>query len=150
MSFIYYFLAVSVGVAIATQSAVNNQLKSILGGSTMLAALISFIVGTLCLFFLCAASGERFNQLIQLRHCNIGLLSGGVLGAFFVFGTTFLAPRLGIAAMISLVIFGQISMSLLLDKFGFLGLPIREIAPMRLVGVLLVLAGVLCVNLKAS
>ncbi|MDE8743107.1 DMT family transporter [Pectobacterium polaris] len=150
MSFIYYFLAVSVGVAIATQSAVNNQLKSILGGSTMLAALISFIVGTLCLFFLCAASGERFNQLIQLRHCNIGLLSGGVLGAFFVFGTTFLAPRLGIAAMISLVIFGQISMSLLLDKFGLLGLPIREIAPMRLVGVLLVLAGVLCVNLKAS
>ncbi|MCY9848473.1 MULTISPECIES: DMT family transporter [Pectobacterium] len=150
MSFIYYFLAVSVGIAIATQSAVNNQLKSILGGSTMLAALISFIVGTLCLFFLCAASGERFNQLIQLRHCNIGLLSGGVLGAFFVFGTTFLAPRLGIAAMISLVIFGQISMSLLLDKFGLLGLPIREIAPMRLVGVLLVLAGVLCVNLKAS
>ncbi|MEI7199563.1 DMT family transporter [Pectobacterium parvum] len=150
MSFIYYFLAVSVGIAIAAQSAVNNQLKSILGGSTMLAALISFIVGTLCLFCLCAVSGERLSQLIQLRHGNIGLLSGGFLGAFFVFGTTFLAPRLGIAAMISLVIFGQISMSLLLDKFGLLGLPIREIAPMRLVGVLLVLAGVLCVNLKAS
>ncbi|WP_113626464.1 DMT family transporter [Pectobacterium peruviense] len=150
MNFIYYFLAISVGIAIATQSAVNNQLKSILGGSTMLASLVSFIVGTLCLFCLCVASGERLNQLIQLRHSNVWLLSGGLLGAFFVFGTTFLAPRLGIAAMISLVIFGQISMSLLLDKFGILGLPIREIAPMRLVGVLLVLAGVLCVNLKTS
>ncbi|RYC46882.1 DMT family transporter [Pectobacterium zantedeschiae] len=150
MNFIYYFLAVSVGIAIATQSAINNQLKSILGGSTMLASLVSFIVGTLFLFCLCVTSGERFNQLIQLRHCNVLLLSGGMLGAFFVFGTTFLAPRLGIAVMISLVIFGQISMSLLLDKFGLLGLPIREIAPMRLIGVLLVLAGVLCVNLKAS
>lgn len=148
MSVIYYILAVCIGVAIATQSAVNNQLKSLLGGSTLLASLVSFVVGGLCLFFLCALSGERFTQLIQLRHVNMWLLSGGALGAFFVFGTTLLAPRLGVAAMISLVIFGQIIMSLLMDKLGFLGLPIRDIAPLRLLGILLVLAGVLCVNLS--
>lgn len=35
MSVIYYLVEVSIGVAIAAQSAVNNQLKSILGGSVL-------------------------------------------------------------------------------------------------------------------
>lgn len=148
MSIIYYILAVSIGVAIATQSVVNNQLKSILGGSTMLAAFVSFVIGSLCLLSLCIFSGERFAQLNHLRYVNVWLLSGGALGAFFVYGTTLLAPRLGVAAMLSLVIFGQIVMALILDKFGMLGLPVRDIAPLRILGILLVLAGVLCVNLS--
>lgn len=148
MSIIYYILAVSIGVAIATQSVVNNQLKSILGGSTMLAAFVSFAIGSLCLLSLCIFSGERFAQLNHLRYVNVWLLSGGALGAFFVYGTTLLAPRLGVAAMLSLVIFGQIVMALILDKFGMLGLPVRDIAPLRILGILLVLAGVLCVNLS--
>lgn len=148
MSIIYYILAVSIGVAIATQSVVNNQLKSILGGSTMLAAFVSFVIGSLCLLSLCIFSGERFAQLNHLRYVNVWLLSGGALGAFFVYGTTLLAPMLGVAAMLSLVIFGQIVMALILDKFGMLGLPVRDIAPLRILGILLVLAGVLCVNLS--
>ncbi len=147
MSVIYYLVAISIGVAIAAQSAVNNQLKSFLGGSTFLTALVSFAVGGLSLCVICALSGERFTQLVQLRNTNPWLLSGGVLGAFFVFGTTLLAPRLGVAAMISLVIFGQVTMALIMDGFGMLGLPVREIVPLRLVGIVLVLAGALCVSL---
>ncbi len=147
MNMIYYLVAVSIGVAIAAQSAVNNQLKSLLGGSTFLAALVSFAVGGVSLCVICALSGERFTQLMQLRNINPWLLSGGVLGAFFVFGTTLLAPRLGVAAMISLVIFGQVTMALLMDRFGLLGLPVRDIVPLRLVGIALVLVGALCVSL---
>ncbi len=146
MNPVYILIAISVGVAIAMQSAVNNQLKNILGGSTMLASMISFIIGSVCLVCLCAISGERFTRLNQLQYSNSWQLTGGALGAFFVFGTTFLAPRIGIAAMISLVILGQIVTSLILDKYGFLGLPIRDISPTRLLGTALVLGGVLCVN----
>ncbi|MDE8558945.1 DMT family transporter [Pantoea vagans] len=147
MSAIYYLFAVSIGVAIAAQSAVNNQLKSLLGGSTFLAALVSFIVGGLSLCLICALSGERFTQLTQLRNVSPWLLTGGVLGAFFVFGTTLLAPRLGVAAMISLVIFGQVAMAMIMDRFGLLGLPVREIVPLRFVGIVLVLGGAICVSL---
>lgn len=147
MNIIYYLVAVSLGVAIAAQSAVNNQLKLLLGGSTFLAALVSFAVGGLSLCVVCALSGERLTQLMQLRHINPWLLSGGVLGAFFVFGTTLLAPRLGVAAMISLVIFGQVTMALVMDKFGLLGLPVRDIAPLRIFGIVLVITGALCVSL---
>lgn len=147
MSALYYLIAVSIGMAIAVQSAVNNQLKSLLGGSTFLAALVSFAVGGFSLCLICVLSGERFTQLVQIRTASPWLLSGGVLGAFFVFGTTLLAPRLGVAAMISLVIFGQVTMALIMDRFGLLGLPVREIVPLRLAGTVLVLAGALCVNL---
>ncbi|WP_241608174.1 DMT family transporter [Rosenbergiella epipactidis] len=150
MNIIYYLIALSIGIAIAAQSAVNNQLKSLLGGSTFLAALVSFSVGALSLCLICIVSGERFTQLTQLRNINPWLLSGGVMGAFFVFGTTLLAPRLGVASMISLVILGQVVMALIMDKFGLLGLPIRDILPVRLVGIALVMAGAICVNLGGN
>lgn len=68
------------------------------------------------------------------------------MGAFFVFGSTFLAPRIGLAAMISLIIAGQVVSSLAFDRFGLLGLPVREISWVRLLGALLLLAGATLVN----
>lgn len=146
MHVIYYAAGLFLGLAIATQSAINNQLKVLLGGSTQLAALISFIVGSLFLALLCLFSGERFALLTQLQHVKWWMLSGGVLGAIFVFGSILLAPRLGMAAMLSLIICGQIMMSLILDQLGLFGLEPRGINLPRLTGVTLVLIGTFCVN----
>ena len=74
------------------------------------------------------------------------MLLGGALGAMFVFGSTLLVPKLGLALMISLVVLGQIIMSLIMDHHGWLGVPVQEISVMRLLGAGLVLAGVLCVS----
>lgn len=147
MHIIYYGFGLCIGLAIATQSAINNQLKIVLGGSTLLAALVSFVVGSVCLVGLCLFSGQRFVVLNQLQNADWWMMLGGVLGAFFVFGTTLLAPRLGVTTMISLIIFGQVAMSLILDKFGFLGLDTRDISVTRLAGVAFILVGTLCISL---
>jgi transporter family-2 protein len=68
------------------------------------------------------------------------------MGALFVFGTTLLAPRIGVTVMVALIIGGQVLSSLLFDRFGLLGFAVREISLPRLAGVLLVLAGVLLVS----
>ncbi|MCA6220780.1 DMT family transporter [Photorhabdus antumapuensis] len=146
MSFLLYILAIFIGVAIATQSAINNQLKSFLGGGALLASLVSFVLGSFFLFFICLFSGEKLSLLYQIRNVNPLFLLGGFLGALFVFGTTFLAPRLGVTAMISLVILGQVTMAMILDKFGLLGMPIREILTLRVFGVVFVLIGVVMVS----
>lgn len=146
MNIIYYCSGLFIGLAIAIQSAINNQLRIVLGGSALLAALISFVVGSIFLLGLCLLSSQRFGLLMQLQHANWWMMSGGVLGAIFVFGTTLLVPRLGIAAMLSLIIFGQIIMSIILDKFGLFSLVQREISLTRLTGAVLVLIGTLCVN----
>ena len=51
-------------------------------------------------------------------------------------------PRLGAAAMLGLVVAGQMTESLLLDHFGVLGMAQQVITPWRLLGVGLVIAGV--------
>ncbi len=71
---------------------------------------------------------------------------GGALGAFFVFGSTLLAPRIGVAAMIALIVAGQVISSLVFDRYGLLGLPVRSISGVRLAGAALILAGAVLVN----
>ena len=146
MNSLYYMAGIGIGLTVAIQSAINNQLKIVLGGSTLLAALVSFVVGGLCLLGVYWASGQRLSQLLLLQNTPWWMLLGGVLGAVFVFGSTLLVPKLGLALMISLIVFGQIVMSLLMDHYGWLGLPVQELNVTRLLGAGLVLVGVLCVS----
>ena len=146
MNSLYYMAGLGIGLTVALQSAINNQLKIALGGSTLLAALVSFIVGGLCLLGIYWGSGQRLSQLALLQNTPWWMLLGGALGAMFVFGSTLLVPKLGLALMISLIVLGQMIMSLIMDHYGWLGVSVQEISVMRLLGAGLVLAGVLCVS----
>lgn len=142
----YFLLALIIGLIVPLQSAVNNQLKGVIGGSTLLAALLSFSIGTLTLALIALLSGQKWAGLANLGNASWWMLTGGLMGALFVFGTTLLAPKIGVAAMVSLIISGQIIASLLFDRFGILGLPVREIGSLRILGAVLIAAGVLLVN----
>lgn len=146
MNPIYPLFAFLIGVVVPLQAAINNQLKGVLGNSTLLAALVSFSVGSLCLAGLAVATGQKWQDLAQLGRVEWWMLLGGAMGAMFVFGTTLLAPRLGVAAMLSLVIAGQVCVSLMFDRFGWLAMPLREVNAPRLLGAALVVGGVLLVN----
>jgi len=143
---IYLLLAFTIGCVIPLQAAVNNQLKIHLGGSTLLAAFVSFSVGTIALAAVATVSGQRWQSLTTLGEAKAWQLTGGLLGALFVFGTTLLAPRIGVAKMISLLIAGQVLTSLLMDQKGWLGLVTRELTLTRAAGAILVVGGVLLVN----
>lgn len=143
---LYLLLALVIGLIVPLQSAVNNQLKQLIGGSTMLAALVSFVVGTFALALAALLTQQKWNDLAGLSQVNAWQLTGGLMGALFVFGTTLLAPRLGVVVMLALIICGQILASLLFDRFGWLGLPVRELSTPRLIGAAMVIAGVLLVN----
>lgn len=139
-------MAFGIGLIIPLQSAVNSSLRDALGSGSLLAALVSFGVGTVFLAGFSLATGQPFASLAGLPRIAWWQWLGGVMGAFFVFGSTLLAPRIGLAAMISLIIAGQVVSSLAFDRFGLLGLPVREISWVRLLGALLLLAGATLVN----
>lgn len=143
---LYLLLALTIGLIVPLQSTVNNQLKILIGGSTLMAALISFSVGTLTLLLITLLTQQKWNGLAQLGQASWWLFTGGAMGALFVFGTTLLAPRIGVAVMLAVIICGQILASLLFDRFGLLGLPVRELSTPRLLGAALVLIGVLLVS----
>jgi transporter family-2 protein len=142
----YLLLAFLIGCAIPFQAAINNQLKAHLGGSTLMAAFVSFSVGTLALAVALVFSGTRWQSLAGLGEAKAWQLSGGLLGAVFVFGTTLLVPRIGAAKMMALIVAGQVLISLALDHQGWMGLAVREVTATRLAGALLLVAGVLLVN----
>jgi len=52
-----------------------------------------------------------------------------------------LMPRIGIANMLAAAILGQLVMSVIFDHFGLAGIKI-EINPSRVIGIILLLAGV--------
>ena len=103
----YLAFALAIGFMIPLQAAINSQLKGHLGGSTLLAALVSFGVGTLALAIV-AGSSERVQNLAGVSAAKWWQLTGGLLGAVFVFGTTLLAPKIGAAKMTALIIAGQV------------------------------------------
>jgi len=141
----YLLFAFAIGCMIPLQAAINSQLKFHLGASTLLAALVSFAVGTLALG-VAAATTERVQSLAGIADAKAWQLTGGLLGAVFVFGTTLLAPRIGVAKMTALIIAGQVIVSMLLDHQGWLGLAVRELTPARILGGVLVVTGVALVN----
>ncbi len=135
-----------IGCIIPLQALVNNSLRVTVGSGAVFAAFMNFLVGAIILGVICVVSGEKWSSVVRLDSIAPWQLAGGVLGAIFVFGTTLIAPRIGVATMLSLVITGQILASLVFDRIGILGLVERELSTPRLIGAVLVVAGVLLVN----
>jgi transporter family-2 protein len=138
-------LFVLVGGALLALQAPTNAMLSRAGGSPVLAALISFAVGTVALFIAWLASGNRPGTAPFAGLPWYAWL-GGFYGAFFVAIAAFAAPRIGLASLITIGIAGQIAMALLLDHMGALGLPRDPISLGRIAGALLVVAGVVLVR----
>ena len=101
---------------------------------------------TLALFAYNAALRPQRPALSTLGAAPWWVWAGGLLGAVFVTAGAAFAPRLGAATFISVTIAGQVIVSILLDHFGALGFAARPVTPPRLLGALLLVAGVLLVR----
>lgn len=138
-------LLVAAGGGMLALQAPTNALLARAGGSPVLAALISFAVGTIALFVVWLFSGNRPSG------ASFALLPwyawlGGFYGAFFVAIAAYGAPRIGLASLITVSIAGQIVIALWLDHIGALGLLREPINLGRIAGAVLVFAGVVLVR----
>ncbi|UAK24082.1 DMT family transporter [Sphingomonas nostoxanthinifaciens] len=131
------------GLCLALQPPTNATLARA-SGSVLLAALISFAVGTLALLVAWMATDRTSPTL--LRGVPGWAWFGGFYGAVYVAAFAFAAPRLGLAASITLALTSQVAAALLLDHYGLLGLKTAPITAAKLGGVALVVAGVLLVR----
>ena len=132
------------GGMVAIQAPTNAMLGRA-GGSPVLAALISFAVGTVALLAVWLATRNRPGAAAFAEVPWYGWI-GGLYGAIFVTIAAYAVPKIGVASLIMIGIAGQIVMSLWLDHVGALGLPREPINFGRIAGALLVLAGVILVR----
>ncbi|MDP1027232.1 DMT family transporter [Sphingomonas sp. KR1UV-12] len=138
------FLAILLaGMGIAVQAPTNAALART-SGSVLLAALVSFVIGTVVLGVAWLAL-DRTSPVV-LRAAPGWAWIGGFYGAGFVAAMAYGAPRLGLATAITVAVASQIATALALDHVGALGLPTAPVTPVKLVGAALVLAGVFLVR----
>ena len=138
LAFPLALVGAAVGLSVSAQAGINAQLRTWVG-SPVQAALVSFLTGTVAL--VAVALVERAPVPPGLAAAPWWVWLGGLLGAFNIAASIFLAPRLGALVLAMMVISGQIIASMLLDHFGLLGYRRVPIDPGRLLGALLLVAG---------
>jgi transporter family-2 protein len=119
----------------------NSRLRTVLQ-SANIAALVSFLVGTVALVALLIAIRSPLPDRGTLASVPLWAWFGGLMGAFYVAISTVVASQLGTASLLGLALLGQLAMSLAADHFGWMGLPVHPITLTRLAGVALLGAGV--------
>ena len=136
-------LTLIAGVCVATQTPTNAMLAS-RTGSVWLAASVSFTGGTA----LVIASWALIDRtpIATVRQAPPWAWIGGAYGAFFVAAVAFAAPRLGLALTLTLTIAAQLIAAVAFDHFGVMGLDRTVVTVPRVIGVVLILAGVLLVR----
>ena len=142
--FLPMLLVFIAGAMVAIQAPTNAILAKA-GGSPVLAALISFAVGTLALLLIWLGSGNRPGAA-PFAALPWYAWIGGLYGAVFVGIAAYAAPKIGVASLITIGVAGQIVMALLLDHVGALGLAREPINLGRVAGAALVIAGVVLVR----
>jgi transporter family-2 protein len=128
------------GACLPLQAGINGQLARQVS-STLSAALISFIVGTLALLLMVLVQREA-PSLGALKGLSWWHWSGGLLGAFFIFIAAFAGPRIGALLLMTLVLAGQLGMALTLDHFGWAGFREAQVSLGKLAGLALIVAGI--------
>jgi bacterial/archaeal transporter family-2 protein len=139
--FMPYLTALAAGIALGVQVVINARLGAGLGGS-LWASLASLQMGALALLLVQLLTRVSWPATSTIAEIPIWGWCGGLLGAVYLTGVVSSAARLGAASTVALVVFGQMTMALLLDHLGILVAP-HPASPLRILGGLFLFAGVL-------
>jgi transporter family-2 protein len=137
-------LAVIGGILLAVQ-APTNALLGKASGSPIVAAFISFLIGTIALGAAVLGTSGRLCDP-SLKQVPWYAWLGGFYGAFFVAVAAFGAPRVGVGVLLTAAIAGQLAAALVLDHFGMFGLARHPVTLTRAAGLVLVLIGAVLVR----
>lgn len=132
-------LTVMAGGLIALQAPINSMLGRSVG--TFAAASVSFVVGTIALVLITLLVGGGFGDIGEARHLSWYYLMGGILGAVYVTTALVAVRELGAGGVTAATIAGQLTLSLVIDQLGILGVDERAITWHRMLGVLLLALG---------
>jgi transporter family-2 protein len=137
----YFLAAIAVGASIALQPALNADVARRIGtsiGATILSVTVAF---------LCAAAFaiavRPHVSLTAVASLPWYLWIAGVIGFIFVAAGIYVAPVLGGAAFFASIVAGQLIMATVADMIGVGGYQAQGFDIWRIVGVVLVVAGVM-------
>jgi len=146
MSLVAFLLALIAGVTLTVQIGANSAARGYLGGDALMATLVSFLIGSAALLLYVLLARTPWPSRSGLLAAPWWIWTGGLLGAFYVASSVLAGPRLGAALFLSLAVLGQLSSSIMVDHFGWLGFEPHPATLARVAGAVLMVAGVVLIS----
>lgn len=137
-------LAFLSGAFLPIQAGLNAKLGKA-AESPVYASMLSFLIGTIGLFTYIILTNQTISWA-GVRAAPAHVWLGGLLGAFYVTVIILAFPKLGPGLTFGLVVAGQMIISILLEHFNIMVAQQNPISFMKLLGVLLVVAGVIIIR----
>jgi len=109
------------------------------------AATFSFLVGTTALVLIAMVFYGGLGSLRHVGRVPWWALIGGLLGAVYVTVAILTVRTLGASGLTAAVITGQLAISVVIDRFGLLGVARQSVGVDRVAGLGLLAAGVFLV-----
>lgn len=133
------------GAGLAVQIAWNARLRLSIG-SPILTTIVSLTVSLLSLILLWASGTIERGTLPPFNAVPAWAWLGGIFAAYYLVSSLVAIPKLGVSSVFSLVIAGQVIMSLVLDSTGAFGVNQISLSGSRILGTVLMLAGAVLIQ----
>lgn len=136
-----------IGAVSAAQTAVNAALGQVLQ-QPVSAALVSFAVGSVVLVAGCLVTGKpsRAEAPAPAAREPWWIWFGGILGVIFVLANLFVAGHIGTGMAVVASLTGMVIGGLVMDQWGLLESPKNPVTIPKLLGLLVMIAGILLVR----
>lgn len=141
MQGVWMLLTFLAGAGLVVQVGMNAAVGQAFG-RPLLGALVNFVVGLAALMLVALATRAPLPNREALAAVPWWAWLGGMMGALYVTTATTAGPRLGALLLLALGVAGQMVASLVVDHYGLLGFPQQPVTAAKIVGVLLLCAGI--------
>ncbi len=133
-------LTAMVGGAVALQAPINSNLGKSVG--TFQAAFLSFAIGTVALLVIAALAKGGLGGIRHATNPPWYYLTGGLLGVAYVSTVLVTVRTLGAGGVTAATIAGQLTLAVVIDQLGILNVEQKSITLTRVIGIVLLAAGV--------
>jgi len=135
-------LAILAGCAIAVQAPVNARLRAAIV-DPFAASFVSIAVSAFALAVILIGRRAPLQALaLGARDVPWWAWTGGLFGVAYVAISLIVVPRIGAAALVSLVVLGMMFTAMAIDQGGMLNVTLRQLSPLRILGAACVVGGV--------
>ena len=141
---IWVVMTLLAGAFLPIQAGLNTRLGKVIA-SPVYASLISFFVGAVGLMMYILITKQTVS-FATIKDAPGHVWIGGLLGAFYVTVIILAFPVLGPGLTFGLIVAGQMVVSILLEHFNILVAHPSPISFMKILGVMLVVAGVVIIR----
>lgn len=134
------------GIGIPTMAALNAGLSTKLQSPSLAASILFLVALLLSISYMLVFDG--LPKTFSAPDTPLYFYFGGFFVVFYILSITWVAPNFGIGNAVSFVLLGQLISMMLIDQFGLMGAQQTSITLQRVIGIVLMAAGVFLVVRK--